>query len=93
MRVFQRDSEAVLEVADDGPGIPDAIAGQVFGRFVRGSGPADVTADSGAGLGLSIVRAVATAHGGTVAVGASNHGGALFTVTLPMLAETPVDAS
>jgi signal transduction histidine kinase len=91
IRVFQRDSEAVLEVADNGPGIPEAIAGQVFGRFVRGSGPADVTADSGAGLGLSIVRAVATAHGGTVDVSNSNHGGALFTVTLPMLSEAPAD--
>jgi two-component system, OmpR family, sensor kinase len=91
VRVFQRDSQAVLEVADNGAGIPQSIAGQVFGRFVRGSGPADVTADSGAGLGLSIVRAVATAHGGTVDVSASNHGGALFTVTLPVLSETPVD--
>ena len=91
VRVFQRGSEAVLEVADDGPGIPADIEGQVFGRFVRGSGPADVTADSGAGLGLSIVRAVATAHGGSVTVGTSNHGGALFTVTLPMLSETPAD--
>ena len=91
VRVFQRNSEAVLEVADDGPGIPETIEGQVFGRFVRGSGPADATADSGAGLGLSIVRAVATAHGGSVTVSASNHGGALFTVTLPVLSETPAD--
>ena len=91
VRVYQRDSEAVLEVADDGPGIPEAIAGQVFGRFVRGAGPADVTADSGAGLGLSIVRAVATAHGGTVTVGNSNHGGALFTVTLPALSESAAE--
>jgi signal transduction histidine kinase len=91
VRVFQRSSDAILEVADDGPGIPESIEGQVFGRFVRGAGPADVTADSGAGLGLSIVRAVATAHGGSVTVSASNHGGALFTVTLPILSETPAD--
>jgi two-component system OmpR family sensor kinase len=90
-RVFQRGSEAVLEVADDGPGIPEGMAGQIFGRFVRGSGPADVTGDTGAGLGLSIVRAVATAHGGSVTVAASNHGGALFTVTLPILSEAPAD--
>jgi two-component system OmpR family sensor kinase len=91
VRVYQHGSEAVLEVADNGPGIPEGMVNQVFGRFVRGSGPADVTADSGAGLGLSIVRAVATAHGGSVAVGTSNHGGALFTVTLPMLSEAPAD--
>ncbi len=91
VRVFQRDADAILEVADDGPGIPEDMSGQIFGRFVRGSGPADVTGDTGAGLGLSIVRAVATAHGGSVAVAASNHGGALFTVALPALAETPAD--
>ncbi len=88
VRVFRRQDNAVLEVADDGPGIPQDMAGQVFGRFVRGAGPADVTADAGAGLGLAIVRAVAIRHGGSVTVGTSNHGGALFTVTLPDPSET-----
>ncbi|MDQ3759856.1 MAG: HAMP domain-containing histidine kinase, partial [Actinomycetota bacterium] len=91
VRVFKRDSQAVLEVADDGPGIPEDLAGQVFGRFVRGSGPADITADSGTGLGLSIVRAVATSHRGSVELSRSNHGGALFTVTLPALESAPVE--
>lgn len=89
VRVFERDSDAVLEVADDGPGFPKSVAGQVFGRFVRGTGPADVTADSGTGLGLSIVKAVATSHGGSVEAGRSNHGGALFTVTIPAIESTP----
>ncbi len=81
--------DAVLEVADDGPGIPEGLADQVFGRFVRGSGPADVTAESGTGLGLSIVRAVATAHGGIGRTSArSNHGGALFTVDPSVLSES-----
>ena len=92
VRVFRRDDDVILEVADDGPGIPEELAGQVFGRFVRGAGPADVTADAGTGLGLSIVRAVATSHGGSVEVGRSNHGGALFTVTLPALTDAPAEA-
>ncbi len=89
IRVFERDGRAMLEVADDGPGIPDEFVSQMFGRFVRGSGPADVTAESGAGLGLSIVKAVASSHGGSVEAGRSNHGGALFTIKLPALETAP----
>ena len=52
---------------------------QVFGRFVRGEGPADTSGSSGgSGLGLAIVRAVAESHGGSVEVGDSPHGGARF---------------
>lgn len=85
--VFMRGSEAIMEVSDDGPGIPDGMADQVFGRFVRGAGPADVAGDSGTGLGLAIVRAVATSHGGDVEAGRSPLGGARFTVKLPLLGE------
>jgi two-component system, OmpR family, sensor kinase len=70
-----------LQVADDGPGFPDHLLPSVFDRFVRG---AAARSGSGAGLGLSIVRAVATAHDGTV--DASNGpplGGARVTVRLP----------
>ena len=49
----------MLEVADDGPGLPDGVGDQIFARFVRGNGPADLAADSGTGLGLAIVKAVA----------------------------------
>ena len=88
--VFRRDGDAVLEVTDDGPGIPDGLEEQVFSRFVRGGGPADVAADSGTGLGLAIVRAVAVSHGGGVVAGAGASGGARFTVTLPA-ASAPVE--
>ena len=57
--VERRNGDAVLEVSDDGPGIPPGMEAQVFSRFVRGAGPADVAGDSGAGLGLAIVKAVA----------------------------------
>ena len=81
--VQRRNGDAVLEVSDDGPGIPDGMERQIFSRFVRGSGPADLAAGSGTGLGLAIVKAVATSHGGDVEAGPSPAGGARFTVKLP----------
>jgi len=81
--VERRNGDAVLEVSDDGPGIPAGMESQIFSRFVRGSGPADLAGDSGTGLGLAIVKAVATSHGGDVEAGPSPAGGARFTVTLP----------
>jgi len=76
---------AVLEVADDGPGLPEGMEEQVFSRFVRGAGPSDIAGDGGTGLGLAIVRAVAQSHGGGVTAGRSAAGGARFVVTLPAL--------
>ncbi len=73
--------DAVLEVCDDGPGIPSELHARIFERFVRGEG------DRGgsSGLGLAIVRAVTVAHGGTVRLAAYEAGrGARFTVRLPL---------
>jgi two-component system, OmpR family, sensor kinase len=76
--------EALLEVVDDGPGIPAEMESQVFDRFVRGDGPADTAGGGGSGLGLAIVRAVAEAHGGSVSAGSSTYGGARFSVRIPL---------
>jgi two-component system OmpR family sensor kinase len=83
--VERRNGTAVLEVSDDGPGIPPGMESQIFSRFVRGSGPADIAGDSGTGLGLAIVKAVAMSHGGDVEAGSSATGGARFTVRLPAM--------
>jgi len=78
----------VLVVQDDGPGVPDDLAPTVFDRFVRGGG--DRAGSSG--LGLSIVRAVAESHGGSVRLQRGVAGrGARFVVELPA-ARTPVAA-
>lgn len=78
------DGNAVVEVADDGPGIPAEMREQVFARFVRGVGPADTAAGTGTGLGLAIVSAVANSHGGSVEVTESSSGGALFRARIPL---------
>ncbi|MFL5900856.1 MAG: ATP-binding protein [Solirubrobacterales bacterium] len=83
LRLRSEGGDAVVEVADDGPGIPAQIRSQVFDRFVRGEGPADTAVGPGSGLGLAIVRAVATAHGGNVEISESKAGGALFCVRIP----------
>ena len=82
--VERRNGDAVLEVSDDGPGIPAGMEEQVFSRFVRGGGPADAAGDTGTGLGLAIVKAVAVSHHGDVDAGSSPSGGARFTVRLPL---------
>ncbi|HMC06128.1 MAG TPA: HAMP domain-containing sensor histidine kinase [Solirubrobacterales bacterium] len=81
--VQRRNGSAVIEVSDDGPGIPAGMEEQIFSRFVRGAGPADVAANTGTGLGLAIVKAVANSHGGDVEAGSSPKGGARFVVRLP----------
>jgi signal transduction histidine kinase len=71
-----------LEVVDDGPGIPAADRERVFDRFTR-LDDARARDDGGAGLGLSIVRELAAAHGGTVRL-ADARPGVRAVVTLPV---------
>lgn len=73
---------AVLEVEDDGPGIPPDLLPHVFERFARGDASRS-RAGGGTGLGLAIVRAVVDAHGGTVSARSGPGGGTVFTVRLP----------
>ena len=55
-----------FEVHDDGPGFPTDVAEHAFERFARGDTSRTRRTDSGAGLGLALVRAIVTAHGGSV---------------------------
>jgi signal transduction histidine kinase len=71
-----------LVVADTGMGIPTADHERIFARFFR-SNAANERAIQGSGLGLSIVRAIAEGHGGTVSVESEPERGSTFTVVLP----------
>jgi len=75
------DGRAVIEVADDGAGVPLADREVIFDRFAR-LDEGRARSAGGSGLGLAIVRGIVTAHGGTVRAGASTAGGALFTIEL-----------
>ncbi|GIF09404.1 HAMP domain-containing sensor histidine kinase [Actinoplanes siamensis] len=74
---------AVLQVIDNGPGIPADLVPQIFERFARGDSSRSRAAGS-TGLGLSIVHAVVTSHRGKVGV-RSRPGQTVFTVTLPLV--------
>lgn len=73
---------AVLEVSDDGEGVPPDERERIFERFVR-LDDARTRDEGGAGLGLAIARDVAARHGGTLMVREAPSGGALFRLRLP----------
>ncbi|KQY23602.1 histidine kinase [Cellulomonas sp. Root485] len=79
-RVRRAGDTVVLQVSDDGPGIPPALRESLFQRFTRGDASRN-SATGSTGLGLAIVHAVVTAHAGTITV--SSGPGTTFTVTLP----------
>ena len=87
--VHKDGTNAVLEVADRGPGVPLDMRELVFERFARGGD--DAAPSGGSGLGLAIVRAVTASHGGSVEVGDAEGGGARFVVTLPVDASARSD--
>jgi signal transduction histidine kinase len=82
--VRRHGSEAALTIADSGPGIPDNQLESVFDRFERAAPLRDSARHFG--LGLSIVRAIAEAHGGRATAGPGPAGGAAVTIWLPLRA-------
>ncbi|WP_415035722.1 DUF4118 domain-containing protein [Azonexus sp.] len=75
-----KDQHAYIHVEDDGPGLPPSKEESLFMKFARGRNESPI---SGVGLGLSIVRAIVEAHGGTVCAEKSASGGARFVIKLP----------
>lgn len=81
-RVFSEDGMAIIEIDDDGPGVPPAELERVFEPFYRGE-PSRNRETGGIGLGLAVVRSLARAHGGDVVLANRLGGGLRATVKLP----------
>jgi len=71
-------NEIEFTIADDGPGIDEDFLPNLFDRFAKGS-------DGKHGIGLALVKAIAEEHDGTVTAGNRPQGGAVFTVSLPVI--------
>lgn len=82
VRVASRTGEAVIEVRDRGPGIPQDLADSLFHRFTQA--PDEAPRFRGAGLGLAIARSVAVIHHGRISAHNRADGGCVFEVYLPL---------
>lgn len=84
----------LVTVHDDGPGFPPDLVGKAFERFARGDAARSRNGEGGVGLGLSLVKAIITAHGGNVSL-SSVPGNTTISIMLPQrtpFVPTPADA-
>jgi len=81
VEVVREEERVKITVRDTGPGIPEKDLPRIFGRFFRGQGHGR---EKGFGLGLSIAKAIAEAHGGRIEVSTAAGRGACFDMFLPI---------
>ena len=74
-RAWGQDGRVIIEVIDDGPGVPEEIAARIFDPLVTGR-------IGGTGLGLALAKRIAAAHGGSIGLAATSSAGATFRVEL-----------
>lgn len=82
VKVAAEGNQAVVQVCDRGPGVPEAMRERIFEPFFRLPGHAEQA--GGVGLGLSLVKQIAERHGGTVRWEAREGGGSCFVLRLPL---------
>ena len=75
--VSRENDDCVIQIADDGPGIPPRLSESLFEPFVSGR------ASEGAGLGLAISRELAASHGGALTLVETGPAGTTFALRLP----------
>lgn len=88
VRVRRDGERAIVEVEDDGPGLPAGELGRVFEPFYRADRSRG-RGTGGTGLGLAVVRAIVLAHDGEIALENRREGGLLARVTLPLRSASP----
>lgn len=92
VRVADDDGHALVEISDTGRGIDPAFLPHVFDRF-RQADSSSIREHGGLGLGLAIVRHLVERHRGRVAAASAGIGrGAIFTISLPLIADVPAPA-
>lgn len=84
VRAYEKEGNAVVEVADTGPGIPDEMKPRIFDLFFTGAGSV-VDSTRSLGLGLYLCKAIVEAHKGTISVEDNTPNGALFSFALPLM--------
>lgn len=89
VEVRREPGEALIAVADTGPGLTTSDLTRIWQRFTRGSAASAEVA--GLGLGLSVVRAILRAHGGDATAHARPDGGAEFALRFPVPGETRIE--
>lgn len=82
IHLYSDQGDAVIEIADNGPGIPPGSHERIFDPFFS-------KRPGGIGLGLTVVRQIIEAHHGSIMTATSHLGGALFTIRLPQLKNQP----
>ena len=88
VRLVSRDDMAVVEIEDEGPGIPEGNEDRLMEPFTRGDATRNVS-DRGFGLGLSTAKAIAADHGGYLRLANSRHSGLVAQFSLPMEKRPP----
>ena len=86
--VIQDVDRVVVDVDDDGPGVPEGERARVFDRFARGREPRG----QGSGLGLAVARELAGVDGASISIGGSELGGARFELNYPAARPAMVEA-
>jgi two-component system sensor histidine kinase BaeS len=79
-----QDKEIILQISDSPPGVPENDCEQLFERLYRRESSRNRNS-GGSGLGLSIARNIATAHGGSISASPGSLGGLCIRLTLPAL--------
>lgn len=82
VKLSQDAHHAIIQVCDQGPGVPDALQSRIFEPFYRLPGASEV--EGGVGLGLALVKSIAQRHGGSASCSNRAEGGACFQICLPL---------